>query len=517
MGELGPGTFVTPHVRLVRLIGKGGMASVWLADHLKLDSQVAVKFLDPLLVARSPTLKSRFRREATAAAKIHSPHVVRTFDVGEMEDGTPYIVMELLEGESLGDRLERAGPLSPNEVAAVVVQSCKLLRKAHKLGIVHRDLKPDNIFLVDSSVGASDDEPDELGFGDVFVKILDFGIAKELDRDGSLVTMVGSVLGTPPYMSPEQIMSAKETDLRADLWALSVVAYVALTRRLPFGGETAGAVFASVTRGEFTPPGELLGGAPELDAFFRRAFANELEERFGSSRELAAAFAAAVRTLGSSAVTAPGGTPAPASGAPAGTAELPTSPSDPQRTPGAETLLLGEESTSRAPVRAGLANAATAQAPTRDSPAAEPRPSGPATMSSSEVARSETFGGTSIAGSPPRRRRVVWLVAGAALLALSGGALLLLPRRNLDAASAAGSSPTPNGEPPRSSAPVSASLAPSAPALAASAATAAPTPIATSAPTATAMAAAHAPAATSARSPEKASPPAIKTEDNPYK
>src|SRR5436305_3310518 len=112
MTDLGPGTMVTPHVRLVRKLGEGGMGTVWVAEHLRIEAQVAVKFIDPVLVKKHPAMKSRFRREATAAAKINSPHVVRTFDHGEMDDGTPFIVMELLEGESLEDRVARCGRLS---------------------------------------------------------------------------------------------------------------------------------------------------------------------------------------------------------------------------------------------------------------------------------------------------------------------------------------------------------------------------------------------------------------------
>ncbi len=153
------GTKVTPNVKLDRLLGQGGMGSVWTADHLTLGTQVAVKFIDPELVKEHPTLRSRFTREAKAAAVIKSPHVVRVFDHGEVEDGTSFIVMELLEGESLFDRLERAGPLSFSETVELLSQTAKALRKAHKLGIVHRDLKPDNLFLVDSGIEESDEEP----------------------------------------------------------------------------------------------------------------------------------------------------------------------------------------------------------------------------------------------------------------------------------------------------------------------------------------------------------------------
>ncbi len=148
--ELAPGIMVTPTVRLVRLLGQGGMGSVWVADHLTLKTEVAVRFLLADLVRSNPGMLARFEREASAAARIKSPHVVATFDYGVVEDGTPYIVMELLDGESLSERVARAGPLSVGETGQVLAQVAKALRKAHQLGIVHRDIKPDNLFLVDS-------------------------------------------------------------------------------------------------------------------------------------------------------------------------------------------------------------------------------------------------------------------------------------------------------------------------------------------------------------------------------
>ncbi len=300
MMALAPGVMVTPHVRLVRKLGEGGMGTVWAAAHLRLESEVAVKFVDPLLIRKDPSLRTRFRCEATAAAKINSPHVVRVFDHGEMNDGSPFIVMELLEGESLADRLARAGPLRPRDVEELVVQLCKVLRLAHQHGVVHRDIKPGNLFLLGAGPAAND-EPfsDVRGDGeDLFVKILDFGIAKEVNREGAM-TVAGSTLGTPEYMSPEQILSAKDVDFRADLWAVAVVAYECLAGSAPFSGETLGAVMQSVCSAEFTLPSRLPNGPPaELDAWFVRALAKDPAARFGSARELAHAFARAVAGLG---------------------------------------------------------------------------------------------------------------------------------------------------------------------------------------------------------------------------
>src|SRR5262249_44988052 len=157
-------------------------------------------------------------------AQIKSPHVAQVFDHGVTADGAPYIVMELLDGEDLKQRVRRLGPLPPAEVARIISQAASALGRAHRLGIVHRDIKPDNLVSLDIE-------------GELFVKVLDFGVAKGALGGNLAMTSTGSVVGTPMYMSPEQILSAKHVDFRADLWALSVVAYFALTGHTPFAGE----------------------------------------------------------------------------------------------------------------------------------------------------------------------------------------------------------------------------------------------------------------------------------------
>lgn len=279
--NLQEGQFVTPTLRLRRLLGKGGMGSVWLADQLALQAQVAVKFLSPEM-ATSPEAIERFKREATAAAQIRSPHVVQTLDHGLTETGTPFIVLELLEGEALGARMEREPRLPVPLVAQVVVQTCKALAKAHSLNIVHRDIKPDNIFLVDVD-------------GEPFVKVLDFGIAKKTDDTSLKMTYTSAIIGTPYYMSPEQAFSSKDVDARTDLWALAVVAYFALVGDVPFSGETVGAICLAIDRAEFKPVTQLRPELPAaLDAWFTRAFARKLDRRFTSAREMADAFLVAV-------------------------------------------------------------------------------------------------------------------------------------------------------------------------------------------------------------------------------
>ncbi|HSO00291.1 MAG TPA: protein kinase, partial [Candidatus Nanopelagicales bacterium] len=268
-----PGQQITATLRLVRLLGKGGMGSVWVADHLGIGTQVAVKFIAKQLLEDGPYVQ-RFRREAMAAAQIKSPHVAQVFDHGVTADGTPYIAMELLEGELLGKRLKRLGQLGLRETAMIVTQVAKALTRAHQLGIVHRDIKPDNIFLTDVD-------------GEVIVKVIDFGVAKQSDEDVGMTT-TGSMVGTPLYMSPEQLFSAKHVDPRSDLWSLAVVAYHAMTGRVPFSGDTLGSLSVAVHTGVYAPPSTRVQGIPPaVDAWFQRALQREPANRFQSARELA--------------------------------------------------------------------------------------------------------------------------------------------------------------------------------------------------------------------------------------
>jgi eukaryotic-like serine/threonine-protein kinase len=273
----GPGTMVGSNVRLQRLLGQGGMGSVWVADHLGLQTEVAVKFISVEL-AKTGEAMTRFQREASAAAQLRSPHVVQVFDHGITADGAPYIVMELLEGEELSKRIERLGPLPVPEVVAIVSQVCKALGKAHAQGIVHRDIKPDNIFLTDSD-------------GDIFVKLLDFGIAKRAQDAGLGMTSTGAMVGTPYFMSPEQVLSAKDVDLRSDLWSVAVVAYNALTAALPFTAETLGALCVAISDGSFAAPTQRRPELPPaIDSWFEMAMNRDPQARFASARQLSESF-----------------------------------------------------------------------------------------------------------------------------------------------------------------------------------------------------------------------------------
>jgi serine/threonine-protein kinase len=291
---------VTPSVRLERLLGEGGMGSVWLADHTTLHTRVVVKFISADHVTNADAL-TRFSREAAAASQVKSPHVVQTLDHGVTADNLPYIVMEHLEGEDLENHLAKNRVLRAKDVLELVGQLCKALEKAHAAGIVHRDIKPSNIFLCDA------------GDGGLFVKLLDFGIAKggRLPAlDGG--TKTGSMMGSPYYMSPEQVVGSKEVDFRSDLWSVGVVAFECLSGRRPFEAETLGGLAIKIHT-EDLPRASSLNPAltPAIDRWFERACARAPESRFASARELSEQLAAAVGGDGRTIVSL---VPAPASG-----------------------------------------------------------------------------------------------------------------------------------------------------------------------------------------------------------
>ena len=280
--ELAAGVFVTPTLRLERALGAGGMGRVWIAEHTGLRTLVVVKFISEEL-AGNVEASQRFSREAGAASHVKGPHVVHMIDYGVAREGTPYIAMELLEGYDLGRRLEMTPVMPPREVATIVSHAAKALRRAHERGVVHRDIKPDNIFLSDG------------GGGEAFVKVLDFGVAKAVDDHRLDSTKSGTMLGTPLYMSPEQVIGAKDIDHRTDLWSLGVVAFEALTGRRPFEATTIGAISVAICSGPIQRPTEVNPAlSTEIDAWFARACARDLGQRFASAQELSAALERAV-------------------------------------------------------------------------------------------------------------------------------------------------------------------------------------------------------------------------------
>lgn len=284
--ELEPGT-VTGNLRLVRRIGAGAMGSVWLAEHLTLGTNVAVKFIgDASMIGDEVTL-SRFMQEAALVAKLKSPYIVQVLDRAATQLGVPYIVMELVDGELLGRHLARRGSASLEVTRRVVDHVGRALTKAHALGIVHRDIKPENIFVALTDEG-------------VCCKLFDFGIAKQqFGERGEALTGSGSMVGTPNYMSPEQFADSSSVDHDADLWSFAVVAYYCLVGKRPFTGIDLVGLCANILRGSFAPPSDVDPEVtPELDAWFARAFRVTKTERFASAEEMRAAFIAALGDRG---------------------------------------------------------------------------------------------------------------------------------------------------------------------------------------------------------------------------
>jgi eukaryotic-like serine/threonine-protein kinase len=277
-----PLSLVAGKYRLTRLLGRGGMGSVWEGVHESLGTRVAVKLID-IEHVQSGDSQRRFETEARSAAKLQSKHVVEVYDYGVSPEGQPFIVMQYLAGEPLDRRLERVGRLSPFETARVVLQVCRALSRAHAVGIIHRDLKPENIFLVQ-------DEED----GTELVKVVDFGIAKVVGAaPQDSATRTGSVLGTPYYMSPEQARGLRSVDHRSDLWSVGVIAFRCMVGRLPFDGEAVGDVLVNLCTGPIPVPSELMPDLPPgFDAFTARVLSRTPSDRFASAAELGEALAA---------------------------------------------------------------------------------------------------------------------------------------------------------------------------------------------------------------------------------
>jgi serine/threonine protein kinase len=245
-----PGDLVRGKYRIEGTLGAGGMGVVVAARQIDLDRRVALKFLHPRLLER-PGLVTRFSREAKAAAKLESEHVARVLDVGALdtdilegdalEGRIPYIVMEYLEGCDLASLLARRGPLPPEEAVGHLLEACEAVAEAHSLGIIHRDLKPGNLFLANRTSGPP------------IVKVLDFGLSKFAEPGEGVVTSDSSILGSPLYMSPEQLMSASTVDARTDIWSLGVVLYELLAANSPFSYERMAGLVAAILQKPSVP------------------------------------------------------------------------------------------------------------------------------------------------------------------------------------------------------------------------------------------------------------------------
>ena len=277
--EVKPGDVVAERYRVERVIGDGGMGFVVAARHVALDQLVAMKLLRPELLLE-PGAVPRFVREARAASRLKSRHVARVFDLGTTASGVPYLVMELLEGTDLGGHLAQHGAMPEVEAAHYISQACEALAEAHAADIVHRDLKPENMFL------ARDRD------GGISLKILDFGVSKvggARPPSEMVSTASKSLFGSPLYMSPEHLLSAKKVDARSDVWALGVILYYLVSLRFPFDGDSIASLAASVLR---DPPAPLI--APVSDQFHAivmRCLSRSPDARYPTAAELGSALA----------------------------------------------------------------------------------------------------------------------------------------------------------------------------------------------------------------------------------
>lgn len=275
--RVGVGSVVAGKFRIERVLAEGGMGVIFAATHLQLDQPVAMKFLRREVGATADTL-ARFDREAKAAAQLKSEHVARVLDVGVAEDGTPYIVMEYLEGLNLNEVLEIMGSMEVSSVAEYGIQTCEGLAEAHARGIVHRDIKPDNLFLVERSGGWRT------------IKILDFGISKfGLPSAQNIAT--GIIMGSPCYMSPEQLRSTATVDHRTDIWSLGATLYELLTGKAAFDPALSlPELVEAILHQPSTPVRDLRPEVPaSLAAVVDRCLAKDREGRFRSAAELAKA------------------------------------------------------------------------------------------------------------------------------------------------------------------------------------------------------------------------------------
>lgn len=278
-----PGDLIAGKYQVEAILGKGGMGVVVSAHHLTLRRRVAVKFLLPS-ASRLPDANARFLREAQAAVAIRSEHVAHVLDVGELENGAPYIVMEHLTGTDLGRMIKTSGAIPYEDAVDYTLQTIEAITEAHALGIIHRDLKPTNLFVTTRNEGSP------------LVKVLDFGLSKMTAQDisaseGSL-TAAGVIAGSPHYMSPEQIRSLKHVDERTDIWALGVILYELLTGKRPFDGPSLTAICASVIADTPAPIRALAPAVPPaLDAAVMRCLEKDPSRRTPSAAEIALAIA----------------------------------------------------------------------------------------------------------------------------------------------------------------------------------------------------------------------------------
>ncbi len=282
---LAEGEVLDGKYRVERVLGAGGMGVVVAATHVRLAQRVAIKFLLPHAADDGHTV-ARFAREARALARLDNEHIARVIDVGALATGAPYMVLEHLVGHTLADLLNARGPMAIEEAVAHTLEACEAMSEAHAAGIVHRDLKPENLFLATRSDGSQ------------MIKVIDFGISKmtdplELGPRSSTLTGAASIVGSPLYMSPEQLCAARDADARSDIWSLGVTLFELLTGQGPFVWRSVPELCAAVLKEPARPLRALLPAAPEgLEAVLRRCLEKDPSRRPADMAELAAALRA---------------------------------------------------------------------------------------------------------------------------------------------------------------------------------------------------------------------------------
>ncbi len=275
------GDVIQNKYKIVRMIGHGGMGAVYEGENMAIARRVAIKVLLKMAAGQQGVVE-RFEREAQAAGRIGNDHILEVLDMGTLDDGDYFMVMEYLDGENLQERIDRNGKLAPQEIAPLARQLLTGLQAAHDAGIIHRDLKPENVFILKEKAGRPD-----------YVKIIDFGISKFTQLGGDMkMTATGAVMGTPYYMSPEQAKGVSAADSRSDLYAVGVIIYRAITGQVPFDGQTFNELLFKIVLSPLPNAREFV---PDLDPAFEsiihKAMAREAEDRFQTANEFIDALA----------------------------------------------------------------------------------------------------------------------------------------------------------------------------------------------------------------------------------